>query len=68
MKNISKLVRALPQHPKVLSGFTWFVSILFSNVVADYRSFMFETIGNRNKNFETSFLFFIACLYNKMFY
>ena len=68
MKNISKLVRALPQHPKVLSDFTWFFSILFSNAVADYRSFMFETIGNRNKNVETSFLFFIACLYNKMFY
>ena len=39
-----------------------------TNAVADYRSFMFETIGNRNKNVETSFLFFIACLYNKMFY
>ena len=25
-----KLVRALPQHPKVLSDFTWFVSMLFS--------------------------------------
>ena len=24
-----KLVRALPQHPKVLSDFTWFVSMLF---------------------------------------
>ena len=37
-----KLVRALPQHPKVLSDFTWFVSMLCSYMVADNRSFMFR--------------------------
>ena len=33
-----KLVWALPQDPKVLCDFTWFVSMLFSYMIADYRS------------------------------
>ena len=36
-----KLVRAVPQDPKVLGDFTRFVSMFFSYLVADYRSFMF---------------------------
>ena len=40
-KSNDQIVRALPQDPKVLCGFTWFVSMLFSYMVADYRSFMF---------------------------
>ena len=30
----------LPPDPKVLCDFTWLVSILFSHLVADYRSFV----------------------------
>ena len=36
-----ELVRAFPQHSKVLDDFKCFVSMLFSNMVTDYRSFMF---------------------------
>ena len=36
-----ELVRALPQDPKVLCDFTWLVSVLFSYMDADCRSFMF---------------------------
>ena len=36
-----KLVRAVPQDPKVLGVFLRFVSMFFSYMVADYRSFMF---------------------------
>ena len=36
-----ELARALPQDPKVLRDFTWLVSMLFSHMVADYRSFVF---------------------------
>ena len=36
-----ELVRALPQDPKVLCDSTRIVSMLFSHVVADYRSFVF---------------------------
>ena len=36
-----ELVRALPQDPKFLCDFTRIVSMLFSHMVADYRSFVF---------------------------
>ena len=36
-----ELVRALPQDPKILCDFTWLLSMLFSHMVADYRSFVF---------------------------